>query len=93
VQLLRAGRILAKRIEQKLRINLDDSKEIIELMSNETGGLVCLFEIMGPDRQIGDRRRFPVLAGAARDFFQDDRPRSTNLCETTPVQENNWLGG
>ena len=62
-------------------------------MSNETGGLVCLFEIMGPGCEIDDRRRFRVLTGAARGFFQDDRPRSNKAFETAPVQENNWLGG
>jgi hypothetical protein len=45
-QLLSALRILARRLQQEFGVDLDDGEQVVQLVGNEAGRLVRLFEIV-----------------------------------------------
>jgi len=55
-QLLRAGRVFASGLEQKLGVDLNDSEQVVELVSDKAGRFVRLFEIASSRGEIYFRR-------------------------------------
>jgi hypothetical protein len=46
-ELLHAGRVFARRLEQELSVDLNYGEEVIELVCNKACRLVRLFEVVG----------------------------------------------
>lgn len=61
-ELLHAGWVFARGLEQELGVDLNYSQQVIELVSDEAGRLVRFFEVVATPGMIDRRLLLPVLS-------------------------------